>query len=477
MGQDSDRAGAGKPLIWRVDLAEAAGHSTLTLSHGDASATFAWQRNPRQRGAVLPRWGGHLFAEGGAAGAAFVARIADWLGLELPPTPKTPGVPTGLHYSVEQLDRAQPPERAGWAVYRVSTGASRERSLLLRIDPARELAETLATDSTQPQTLIDALAVALRDGPARAELPERWDVDEPPLVPRVWRLYHGQYLNCVHSEAGVVGSRREAQGSVLFRWSEPGGTSDELATIDGVVSDLAGSVSHRRLAAVVVYPSNPRGLGTGDLAGLVQVDGASGETRKLLASGTVDPFGALAWSPDGRFLAVELAGKRIGIVDVSARRVIEKVPVVGGELLCWNQRGIWVRVRKRDPSGWFEAHLWNPHTNALEAVSPTRSMSPTGVHDVRRESGEIVVTDANGVERVLERPEDGPSAPRPGFPGAWLDESRIILEGDEPIVLNAENLSMRYLLPRGRVREFSLSNGLVIFAPRQGERWCGLIEM
>ncbi|MGM0556973.1 MAG: hypothetical protein ACQEVA_11390 [Myxococcota bacterium] len=472
MADTSENARVGEPLAWHVEIESSSDRGALELSDGEAAATFTWKRNPRQHGAVLPRWGGHLFAEDGAAGRAFVERIARWLGVSVPASPGTPGVPSGLHYSVEQFSGHD-----GSKVYRVSTGESRRLSVILRIEEDRERAEMVATEATRSRELVDALAVALRDGPPRAALPAGWSVDDPPLVTDIHRLYHGQYLNCVSTDAGVVGSRREGELSGVYRWGSPGAPRAAVATLKGVVSELASIDSRDDVAAVLVRPSNSRGIGTSDPAILIQLDIETGETRTILSAGVIDPFGSVAWAPNGRFLAVELAGKRIGIVDVSAGRVIEKVPVVGGELLRWDQRGIWVRVRKRDASGWFEAHLWNPETNALEAVSPTRSMSPTGAYDVRKEQGALVINGASGAERALEHPAEASMAARPGFPGCWIDDSRIILEGEEPIVLDARSLSMRYLLPRGRIRRFSVSDGLVIFAPRQGERWCGRMEL
>ena len=301
--------------------------------------------------------------------------------------------------------------------------------------------------------------------------PQKWELAEPALVEEVDFLVEGEHLCHGWTARGLVVTSVADGVSELVRLNLDDGSSRHVCEVEGLVTALAGQREQNRVAAVVEQG--------GSSPAVLSIDSTTGETETLLESDSPRATPALGWSPDGSYVAVSVAANEPeGIVVVDGRRgaVVDRVALDGGEFVEWDERGVWMRVSKHHPSGWFEAHLWDPDANALQAVSPVRAISPDGEYDVRAEDDAVVVTDSDGVEQRIAPEDDGATVPWPGFPSEWLDNRRLVLDARAPFVLDVSDRTLRPLLPCSPVRSYSISGDIVLFEPRPGELWFGRME-
>lgn len=451
----------------------------LYLRGGAGEAHLQWSHRVSGKPDVLPMWGGTLGAADRDAAAGFIEHIAAWLGVEAPAPPDEPGLATGVHYSISAASAGEEP----WKEYKIMLDIGAKVVLGLRVDRSFERAELDELDTNYRQPLVEGLCRVLREGPPRKPLPEGWQVaSASPVVARVEPLIEGLYLEHTLAAEHVVASYREAGVSRLVRVPVDAAPArrrhpERVTSVDGVVSRLAGRPGHDELAAVVVHPERAMGIGGDDPAELLIIDARTGQRRQWLARGAISSFAHVCWSPDGAQLAVDVDDRCVILGADGKRRAT--VPSLGAVAVRWDVDGLLLKTTSRDEGFRIAYKRWRPTDGVVEPHERDRFTSPDGRFEVEVDGADLVVraqgTGAQTDAFRLAGEPDNPFGPAPGIVPVWLDERRLVLEGEEPLVVDLVARTVRYLLPRARVREFEvdLARRLVLVEPKQGELWWG----
>jgi hypothetical protein len=452
-----------------ADLVRGDEWTRLIISDGTARVALKWHADSLESDRGIGLDGGRLVAPDRASANAFIELLSEWLGVAAPTAPAISGAPCGVRYTLQPtpVDGAGRGARADRIDYRLNLYAQPWTSLGLRHDPDISVVEIYETEPERRRDILDGLAEGLRDGPARMETPGGWQIDEAPVVGALERAADRPELEFTVCDGDIVTSG-SCDGMTRIRAPD----SPELADVklEGHVAAIAGSPTPA-VVAIVVLPG-----ADGSRPQLLIVDMQTGRQRRVAQDPAVIPGARIAWSPDGAYLAVDITssgGRTVAVVHAEHGRVVQRIPVVGASVVRWSERGVWLREVEPSTPDWFEAHLWDPDSNSLQALSGDTFVSPDGRYEVTSTNERITVRSGGDVEHVLERGSSWPRGPEPQFPATWLDDTQLLLEGIEPMVLDVETATLRYLLPRARVDDVQIVGGRVLCRVDETRLWVG----
>ena len=461
----------------------------LRLTHDDAEIELLLLRDPAASGPARPAAlrfeHAILSAPRPAAGAAFVAAVAGWLGTAAPLPPARAGVLDAVPITVAYLGAERRPDGRLWEARKLFfEEAGRSAEVYLNVSEDRRDAELLEKDEEYRGDLVALLAMALRDGHA----PRRTAADDPalesdaPLVAALTAL--------AAPAAGLIGgpvgsgylAAADEPGRVLH-WRDPAEPPRELCRLAGRAHTLTVAANERFAALILIHPADAAFLSSSDPGEVLIVDvaagtcGAPGPDGGAAGAERISTFSNVVFAPDGKTLAVSaLHGaapplqKTTLVLDAATGRVLARTdPSLELAPDAWSADGLALARYRFEGDAMFVArYLWRPAAEdaprAIPAPGPPRPettftfTSPDGRYAIRAaaDGSALEVTGGKGsggagARRLVRSRADDVGALKliaAGTPPEWLGPHSLVLATDDLLVVDLATLRVRYLLPR-----------------------------
>ena len=469
---DSDEA-----LALRVTAEPSEAGKRLRLEVGTGSAIITLT-DPVRRSAEFGGFGRcTLEAVDRARGAAFVEALARWLHASAPAAGvQNPLEPVPCSFAL--LGGGRDPSGQAWEVRKLFLRSARDDAeVYLRLSPDGRRAELLEKDEDYRAPLLDALAIALRDGPT----PRRAAATDPNLAsdaPIFDALKPIAGLSASPSATAWAGSRllaavKEGKGAVVWSWSKLDEAPRELARFDGHVEVLEVDPTAARVAVRLLHPQREGSISSEDPGEVVLVDLATGRSATVAKSTQDIEVGMgseVVWSPRVDAVAIGVrskagdGGRSECTLEYDTQTGAERARSdVDAHPVAWNDRGV-VLERFERSAALRDARKtvldWRPGQGAPTerggdplAKETSTMRSPDGRWRLRVEGGALVVEGKGDKARRFESARDrealealAESAP------TWLGPNRLVFESDDAVLLDLETLKLRLLFPKGEYR-------------------------
>jgi hypothetical protein len=430
----------------RLRLSSPSGSATLVLEDAKGSGAFLF--------------GDGRFEPGSREdGAAFVADVARWLGVEPPPGPGTPGSLEPFNISYAVLG-----DRDGWEATKLFLEfGHRYAEVFLNLHPSGTKAVLLEKDEEYREDLVALVALALRDGtPPRRKVASDPDLaTDEPLVAELRPLRcEGELKRATWTARGflgVVGSRPAR----FLLWADGSAAPSDAGTADGVVTFLAASPKGDRVAAMLVHPGQPDAYSSDDPTDLLVLD-VPGPVRTIARSESefvLMSHSPAAFSPDGTLLAVSAPvdskpprRSRVRVFHAATGgRLFETAPSLDLDVEAWDPEGLVLcRAEFDDRLGYKRTwYRWAPGSGDPGEIAPVPLRSPDRLYSIAAtEEGNLEVRGPDGV-RTFASDDDEERTFFLGlgeFPPQWCGPHGLVVSlGADLLLLDLETMKLRHV--------------------------------
>lgn len=433
---------------------------TLRVGEGEATLSLSFAPGFRQTG-ELSIGTGTLTTPGRAAGESFVRSVAAWLERPLPDPPGYSADLTPMTCSAAWLGRERGADDVVWSVLKVFLEVDLYYAeVFLRLSDDGKCAVLLEKDEDYREPLVAVLATALRDGPP----PRRTSATDPnlesdePLVRELRPLPGATEAGRVVAwgRSGLMMCDPGDHGRLL-QWTDLSVEPRVLAEVDGVIEEIAASPDGRYVAVAVT--SLVDGSEDELRVLILDVEGRASELAATDPGEAARTNGACTWSPDGSMLAVSVAllaesdggCVQTRVLDIgSGREIACSVAALDAAPKWWNDRLILEAVEvDEDYNVRTRRYGWDPVGDPPQLIEEHGDLqSPGGTHRLRVADGEIRVVGPEGeaLFRASWRSDLQAIADLQGLAPQWLGQRGLVLESDEPVVVDATSGRSRLLL-------------------------------